>query len=204
MITKVQGKTLSGEIVAAKPPKLSALEKGLLKWAVVNPDDRVLDANVCEGMIAEYLRRNLQCEVCGVSSNMDHVRSARNRLQSCDIVYAGDIPWRENAFDAVLYQVQDGEQLDRMVGETYRVLKPGGQLVLGLHSYPGPLAVTARLLAEDRLEGAVLPTRQELCQMLTKRHFQQVTWQRTGFAAGVVIAWKPKENVDAFLKKTEM
>ena len=25
-----------------------------------------------------------------------------------------------------------------------------------------------------------------------------------GFAAGVVIAWKPKENVDAFLKKTEM
>jgi len=32
------------------------------------------------------------------------VRNARERLQSCDIVYAapGDIPWKENAFDTVL------------------------------------------------------------------------------------------------------
>ena len=44
----------------------------------------------------------------------------RDRLQSCDIVYApvGDIPWREDAFDTVLMQWKgDADSLDRMLGE---------------------------------------------------------------------------------------
>ena len=117
MLTKVQGKTLRGEMTVAHPPKLSAMEKGMLKWAVVNMDDKVLDASIGSGLMAEYLRRNLQCEVCGVSSEMEDVRRARARLQSCDIVYAckGDIPWREEAFDTVLYPLhqEEPEQLGR-------------------------------------------------------------------------------------------
>lgn len=96
MITKVQGKTVSGELSVKACPRLNGLEKAMLKWAVVDPEDRVLDASVGRGLMAEYLRRNMQCEVCGVSSDMEDVRAARARLQSCDIVYApvGDIPWR--------------------------------------------------------------------------------------------------------------
>lgn len=94
MITKVQGKTVSGELSVKACPRLNPLEKAMLRWAVVDPEDRVLDACVGRGLMAEYLRRNMQCEVCGVSSDMEEVRSARARLQSCDIVYApvGDIP----------------------------------------------------------------------------------------------------------------
>ena len=140
MITKVQGKTLASEIAVSQEPKLTALERGMLRWAVVDPDDKLLDANVGAGMMAEYLRRNMQCEVCGVSDNMEHVRYARSRLQTCDIVYApaGDIPWREDSFDTILMRVanEEPELLCRMFAEAHRVLKPGGQLILGAACYP--------------------------------------------------------------------
>lgn len=60
MITKVQGKTVSGELSVKACPRLNPLEKGMLRWAVVDPEDRVLDACVGRGLMAEYLRRNMQ------------------------------------------------------------------------------------------------------------------------------------------------
>ena len=173
MITKVQGKTVSGELSVKAGPHLSALEKAMLRWVVVDPEDRVLDATVGKGLMAEYLRRNMQCEVCGVSADMEDVRAARARLQSCDIVYAGegDIPWREDAFDTVLMQWKgDGEALGRMLGEVLRVLKPGGQLV--------PL------------------NRHALQERLSELSFEQVSWQRTGLGTGVMTAWKRKPALD--------
>ena len=60
---------------------------------------------------------------------------ARSRLRSCDIVYAssGDIPWKEDAFDTVLMRLagEEEEILRRMLCEALRVLRPGGQLILG-------------------------------------------------------------------------
>lgn len=55
MITKVQGKTVSGELSVKACPRLNPLEKAMLRWAVVDPEDRVLDACVGRGLMAEYL-----------------------------------------------------------------------------------------------------------------------------------------------------
>lgn len=195
MITRVQGKTLAGEIAVRKEPKLSAMEKAMLRWAVIDPEDRVLDAKVGSGMMAEYLRRNMQCEVCGVSDRMDHVRSARQRLQSCDIVYApaGDIPWREEAFDAVLMKIsgEETELMNRMLAEAYRVLRPGGQLVLGAVCYPPLIQQAACLLTDEREDARIPFHKQHTQQLLEKQRFEKITWQRTGVAVGVMIAWKP-------------
>lgn len=195
MITRVQGKTLAGEIAVRKEPKLTAMEKAMLRWAVIDPEDRVLDAKVGCGMMAEYLRRNMQCEVCGVSDQMEHVRSARQRLQSCDIVYAptGDIPWREDAFDAVLMKTsgEEAELLSRMLAEAYRVLRPGGQLVLGAVCYPPVIQQAACLLADEREDGKLPFHKQQTQQLLKEQRFEKITWQRTGVAVGVMIAWKP-------------
>lgn len=49
MITKVQGKTVSGELSVKACPRLNPLEKAMLRWAVVDPEDRVLDACVGRG-----------------------------------------------------------------------------------------------------------------------------------------------------------
>lgn len=197
MITKVQGKTVSGELPVKARPRLNALEKAMLKWAVVDPEDRVLDASVGRGLMAEYLRRNMQCEVCGVSADMEDVRAARARLQSCDIVYApvGDIPWREDAFDTVLMQWRgDADSLDRMLSEALRVLKPGGQLVLGTACWPAAMNALRRWMAVSA-EGTPV-NRLELQSRLSDLSFEQVSWQRTGLGTGVMTAWKRKPELD--------
>lgn len=197
MITKVQGKTVSGELSVKACPRLNALEKAMLRWTVVDPEDRVLDACVGRGLMAEYLSRNMQCEVCGVSADMEDVRAARARLQSCDIVYApvGDIPWREDAFDTVLMQWKgEADALDRMLSEVLRVLKPGGQLVLGTACWPAAMNALRRWVAVSA-EGTPV-NRLELQIRLTDLSFEQVSWQRTGLGTGVMTAWKRKPALD--------
>ena len=200
MISRAQEKTLSSDIAARKQPKLSSLEKAMLKWAVVDPEDKVLDANIGSGMMAEYLRRNMQCEVCGVSDNMEHVREARGRLQNCDIVYAGpgDIPWREGAFDTVLmkYTGEETVAMTRTLSEAARVLKPGGQLILGTMYYPAAVSAIANVFAEESLSEFKPFQRSAIMEMLSGCSFENITWQRTGFTTGVMIAWKSKPEVE--------
>lgn len=195
MITKVQDKTLTGEIAKAKHLKLSSLEKAMLRWAVVDPDDKLLDANAGAGMMTEYLRRNMQCEICGVSDHMEHVRYARSLMKNCDIVYApaGDIPWREDSFDTVLMRVghEEPELLGRMFSEAHRVLKPGGQLIIGAACAPAWLNKAADWFSSEekqRLSAKVLK------QALASEKLTDCSWSRTGFSSGVMIAWKQKER----------
>ena len=200
MITRVQSKMLRGDLAFFREPRLSQLEKAMLKWIVVDPDDRLLDTSIGSGMMAEYLRRNMQCEICGVSDNMEHVRYARSLLSSSDIVYAprGDIPWREEAFDTVLMKpvAEDDEQLTRILKEGARVLKPGGQLILGMKCYPAVLGHTWKM--EEGEKRAFCKDR--VAEMLRQAAFHNITWQRTGLTNGILIAWKPKPSVDQVRK----
>lgn len=202
MITRMQSKTLHGMLTADGQPRLSPLEKAMLKWIVVDPDDKLLDANIGSGKMAEYLRRNMQCEICGVSDNMEHVRYARSLLRSSDIVYAaaGDIPWRENAFDTVLMKLdsEDEELLGRMFAEAKRVLKPGGQLILGIKSrFP---AMCAGLLGDETALEHKGVRKETIYEILEKLSYHNLFWQRSGFGNGVLIAWKPKPEVDQVRK----
>ena len=199
MITRMQSKTLRGMMPAGREPRLTLLEKAMLRWVVVDPDDKLLDANIGSGKMAEYLRRNMQCEICGVSDNMEHVRYARSLLRSSDIVYAalGDIPWREDAFDTVLMKLdsEDEELLGRMFTEAKRVLKPGGQLILGLKSQ-----LPAMLMTEDASGERRGVRKETVLELLEKQSYHDLFWQRTGLSNGVVIAWKPKPEVDQVRK----
>ena len=66
MITKAQDGTLISKLGAAKEPRLSSLERAMLRWAIGDRDDKLVDANAGAGMMTEYLRNNMHCEVCGV------------------------------------------------------------------------------------------------------------------------------------------
>ena len=206
MISRAQGKALSADIAVRKQLKLSGVEKAMLKWVVVDPEDKLLDANIGNGMMAEYLRRNMQCEVCGVSDNMEHVREARSRLQNCDIVYAalGDMPWRGGAFDTVLmrYNGEEAESFKHMLTESARVLKAGGQLILGAVCYPAPVQMIADLFAPETEEEHKNFDRAETLDMLCGCGFEKMTWQRTGLGTGVLIAWKQNPEVNE-LRKAE-
>ena len=197
MISKAQGRAIAGELSVRQEPRLSALERAMLQWIIADPEEKVLDANIETGMMAEYLRRNMDCEVCGVSENMENVRCARSRLRSCDIVYApaGDIPWRTEQFDTVLYKLrqEEDEMLQRSLTEILRVLKPGGQLVLGLQCYPAAFQKLHEWLGGDLGDKRRFGHR-EIEAELKKLAYEEICWQRTGPSTGVMIAWKHREQ----------
>ena len=110
MIRRLNAKELQGEAFPCKRSKLSPAEKGMLRWAVLDPGDKVLDANTRDGLMLEYLYRNMECEICGLSSDMERVRQSRECLRGANVAYAEEhnIPWQQNFFDAVMLRKERG------------------------------------------------------------------------------------------------
>ena len=75
------------------------------------------------------------------------------------------------------------------------VLKAGGQLILGAVCYPAAVNALAGILADNGEERHPF-RRDEMAELLAGCGFEKVTWQRTGFGTGVMIAWKRKPEVD--------
>ena len=176
-------------------PQLGMLEKTMLCQASLKTAGKVLDANVCSGPVAEYLLANTDCQVCGVSDRMEEIRQVRETLYGGDFAYGaiGDIPWQENTFDTVLLHPSEGgeEALREQLRECKRVLKPGGQLVLGLKSLPLIIRQLSHLLwdeAEDKL-----PDAQTALQMLESMGFEKITRVQAAFSGHVISGWLPEE-----------
>ena len=196
MITKVQSKELHRDRAPSARAKLSAVERSMLRWAVLDPGDKVLDANTRDGLMLEYLYRNMECEICGISASMERVKQSRGLLRQADIVFASaeDIPWREGSFDAVLMRKERNmdETRPKMLREVLRGLKPGGQFLLGTPYCPPPFRQVAGFFAGDGGDHAPPWTqgKTEILRLMKKAGFQQVSWQQSELASGVAIGWK--------------
>lgn len=197
MTTRVQENRRFRSVPACRHQRMSALEKCMLRNAVFDPGDKVLDANVCSGRVSEYLLEHMECQVCGVSDRMEEVRRTRARMYSGDFVYAaaGDIPWQDHTFDTVLLHPSDGnaDTLLAQLVECRRVLKPGGQLVLGLKSLPGALRRVSSFLFET-LPEEELPSRAAAEKLLRQCGFEEVSKACAGLAGTVLIGWRAKED----------
>ena len=197
MISKAQSKRYSPRPALEAKPKLSALEKGILRWSVAERGDKVLDAYVVNGLMLEYLQRNMECEVCGVSDDMELVRISRTRLQNADICYASleDIPWRDDTFDSVYLNMAVAPLSEANLAEILRVLKPGGQLLMGLATLSMPLRLVAGLFRPDLEEELTRPgTRSRALRQVAAHGMTQITCQRTDMFHSVIVAWKPIEQ----------
>lgn len=196
MTTRVQEKSGLQQALAAREPRMGLLEKCMLRSAVFDPADKVLDANVCSGQVAEYLLRNMECEVCGVSDRMEEVRRTRARMYSGDFVYAaiGDIPWQDDTFDTVLLHPNEcsSDTLRLQLAECKRVLKPGGQLVLGLRGLSRVLRKLSSLLWESGAEEEAFSLAAAK-DMLQTCGFAHLSVSRAGFGRAVLIGWKENE-----------
>ncbi|MDD3337053.1 MAG: methyltransferase domain-containing protein [Eubacteriales bacterium] len=202
MLTKVGSKVYDQTPELSVHPRLSMMERALLKWAVIDRDDKVLDAGLGNGIMVDYLIRNLECEVCGVSDNMELVRRTRNLVQSADLVYAskGDIPWHDEAFDTVFLRAGHRGGLEKQLVEIKRVLKSGGQLVIGIDSYPAVVRGALRLLSDEVAQEDENVTRKEVQAALSELGFEFFSWQRMYLFGGVLICWKHGDAVEKLLK----
>lgn len=194
MLTKANSRTYEIFTYPSLRPRLNAMERGLLKWAVIDRDDRVLDVGLGNGLLVDYLRRNMECEVCGVSDNMELVRQTRSLVCSADLVYAnaGEIPWRDGAFHSVLFrsQILDRETFFQQMQEVKRVLKEGGQLVVALESLPRILRLLKRMLNDGITDGAEQITRHDALEILTQLGFEHFSFERVSLDCVVMICWK--------------
>lgn len=203
MISKAGSRTYERTQCPPRHPRLSPMERCLLKWAVIDRDDRVLDVGLGNGLMAEYLLRNMECEVCGVADDMELVRSTRGLVRSADLVYAaaGDIPWRDQAFHTVLLRPSrmDGSAMENQLREVHRVLKEGGQLVMGMRNLPAPLqaAMDAMSEAEEETESV---SRRQMKAMLSGLGFEQLSWHPCGLFSGALVAWKRNPLAERFQK----
>ena len=203
MISKAGSRTYERTQCPPRHPRLSPMERCLLKWAVIDRDDRVLDVGLGNGLMAEYLLRNMECEVCGVADDMELVRSTRGLVRSADLVYAaaGDIPWRDQAFHTVLLRPSrmDGSAMENQLREVHRVLKEGGQLVMGMRNLPAPLqaAMDAMSEAEEETESV---SRRQMKAMLSGLGFEQMSWHPCGIFSGARVAWKRNPLAERFQK----
>ena len=197
MLSKAQSKQLRNEAACVTRERLTALQRGMLQWAVNDPGDKVLELDVQNGAMLGSLRMDFECEVCGVSDSMEAVRLARTEVQSADILYAQaqDIPWHNDSIDTVFFRREARlEALEPVIlQEIMRVLKPGGQLVLGATAYPAPLRQLLNWATtdEDGQHSERYFGSQAHMQLLEQNGFLQASWHQVDLRNGVAIAWKP-------------
>ena len=98
--------------------------------AEANPQ-RVLEVGCGQGELAERIQCELGADVAAIDSSPRMVELTRRRGIDAELADAVALPFADGLFDCavaawVLYHVRD---LDRVVAELHRVLRPGGRLV---------------------------------------------------------------------------
>ncbi|WP_442984701.1 class I SAM-dependent methyltransferase [Schaalia sp. lx-260] len=103
------------------------------------PSDRILDVAAGTGTSSQVLARSgAHVVACDLSEGMIEV--GRRRHPSLEFVHgdAMELPFDDDSFDAVTisYGLRNIPHPDRALGEMYRVVRPGGRLVVSEFSTP--------------------------------------------------------------------
>ncbi|WP_214410535.1 methyltransferase domain-containing protein [Sphaerisporangium fuscum] len=104
----------------------------------LRPGERVLDAGCGPGETAVYLAKAFGVHVTGVTVSAFEIDKAKERsasagVQNRTVFQYGDfmdLEFPDGSFDAVLAleSLQNAPDLDQVLGELFRVLRPGGRL----------------------------------------------------------------------------
>lgn len=124
------------------------LADGVLEWLAARSGERILDLGCGDGQLTARIAA-AAVDVRGVDASTAMVAAARARGIAADEARAEQLPCPDAAFDAVfsnaaLHWVR-GQ--DAMMGEVYRVLKPGGRFVAEMGGHGNVAAIRVGLIA---------------------------------------------------------
>ncbi len=104
------------------------------------PDTRILDAGCGIGGTARIFAQETGCSVVGIDLSPSFIEAAQTFTQWCGLGHRIDfhigsitqVPFDDNHFDLILCQhiLMNIEEKDQALDEFFRVLAPGGRLVL--------------------------------------------------------------------------
>jgi tocopherol O-methyltransferase len=114
----------------------------LLRWSAYNSPEnpKIIDIGCGIGGSSLYLAEKLHGEVVGITLSPVQANRAQERALAAGlaeratfkVANALDIPYPDNTFDLV-WTLESGEHMpdkDKFLQECYRVLKPGGRMIL--------------------------------------------------------------------------
>lgn len=170
-----------------------------LQGLAIGPDTRVLDLCCGTGQATRYLVQRSR-QVTGLDASPRSLQQARHKVPQADYMeaFAEAMPFPDAQFDGVHTSVALHEmapdQLQQIVAEVYRVLKPGGWFALvDFHRPTNPVMWPglATFLALFETETAWQLIARSLPDLLTQQGFQSI--DQTLHAGGtlqVIQAWK--------------
>ena len=151
-------------------------------WATLEEHDKVLDLACGDGQLLCHLNRCMRLTLCGLCETPEQARAVRETLMDVDVISGrmDDIPWRDTTFNAVL--LSSGlpqEDARRVLAETMRVLRAGGQLVLTVPFFRG--------------EGGL--SKREIMRLMQEAGYRAVS-SRKALAGSVIVGWKKNEETN--------
>jgi ubiquinone/menaquinone biosynthesis C-methylase UbiE len=173
------------------------------------PGGAVLDAGCGPGVLVDELVRGQGCELWGVDVSPEMIDRARERHSGLERVHFGvgdveSLPFQSGFFDAAIamgvleYLPHSGPALQEM----FRVLKPGGTLIVTLPNAVSPFRVWQRfvwkpvLFALRPLVGRWFPVVKRLTSPVNQREFEfmkhRLVYERMGGSVEDVVYYNFK------------
>ncbi|MEH1824092.1 MAG: class I SAM-dependent methyltransferase [Nostoc sp.] len=151
-----------------------------LQGLTIHSDTQILDLCCGSGQTTQFLVKASQ-NVTGLDASPKSLQRARQNVPEASYVeaFAQEMPFADNLFDLVhisvaLHEMQP-QQLQKIINEVYRVLKPGGVFTLvDFHAPTNPIFWPGisifLLLFETETAWELLKT--DLAELLTKTGFE--------------------------------